>query len=133
MGDVLPLMCSLPLPLYASSSSPSPLLSFLKSCLSTLQLLITFNFNFGLYLSFVSFYFSLLLCFSLCLHLWPLFLFHCLPLSLSELSVQTVEYMLSKYTSPLSLRLNKLQQGERKREAVGQEEGRMGTQRGDEA
>lgn len=54
-------------------------------------------------------------------------------LSLSELSVQTVEYMLSKYTSPLSLHLNKLQQGERKREAEGQEEGRMGGQSGDEA
>lgn len=78
-------------------------------------------------------YFSQFLCFSFRLDLWPLFQFHCLSLSLSELSVQTVEYMLSKYTSPLSLRLNKLQQRERKSEAVGQEEGRMGARRGDEA
>lgn len=50
-----------------------------------------------------------------------------------SLSPSLSELMLSEYTSPLSLRLNKLQRGKRKREAVGQEEGRMGEQNGDEA
>lgn len=131
---MLPL--TLPLSECILPHSPSPLHSALKSRSSTLQLLITFNIP--LYLSAFIFHLSLLL------HSASLFLSsprsraslsHCLSLSLSlsELSVQTVEYMLSKYTSPLSLRLNKLQQGERKRKAVGQEEGRMGAQRGDEA
>lgn len=125
-------VCILPPHLPHSPSPPPPAL---KSSLSTRQLLITLNFS--LYFWSFSFIclcdFFLLLRFSLRLDLWPLFLFHCLPLSLSELSAQTVEYMSSKYTSPLSLHLNKLQQRERKREAVGQEEGRMGAQGGDKA
>lgn len=89
----------------------------------------------SLHLPIPGFIFYLPLVTSPFLSVLPLFLIHCLALfiSLSELSVQTVEYMSSKYTSPLSLCLNKLQQGERKREAVRQEEGRMSAQRGDEA
>lgn len=98
-----------------------------RSSASQLQ---TVFFKFSLYLPFVSSYSSLPLCF-----LCYLILFHCRSnsRSLSELSVQTVEYMVPKYTSPLSLHLNKLQRGERKREAVGQEERRLGVHRGDEA
>lgn len=58
------------------------------------------------------------------------FLFHCLPLSLAELSVQTVEYMLSKYTSPT---ISPSKQTPAGREKEGQEEGRMGAQGGDVA
>lgn len=101
----------------------SLILRLLKPRSSASQLQTVF-FKFSLYLPFVSSYSSL-----------PLILFHCRSnsRSLSELSVQTVEYMVPKYTSPLSLHLNKLQRGERKREAVGQEERRLGVHRGDEA
>lgn len=118
--------------LLVFSHSPSFLLPFLKSCSSTLQHLITFNL-FSLFWSFTSLQLVLSSSVSLFASISGLSFSSTISLSLSELSVQTVEYMLSKYTSSLSLRLNKLQQGERKRKAVGQEEGRMGGPRGDEA
>lgn len=119
-------IASLPLFLCSSSSSPSFSfsLSHAQACHSS-----KLSHYFSLYLPFVScclFIFSGLSFASTVLSSSP-------SPSLSELSVQTVEYMLSKYTSPLSRHLNKLQQGERKREAVGQEGMRMGVHRGDEA
>lgn len=89
----------------------SLILRLLKPRSSASQLQTVF-FKFSLYLPFVSSYSSLLL-----------ILFHCRSnsRSLSELSVQTVEYMVPKYTSPLSLHLNKLQRGERK-SGTGREE-----------
>lgn len=124
--------------LYSSSSSTAFSISF-SSCHE-----VTFGHSPSLnhleiFSLFFIFIFNLSLATSLCFPVSPLASISGLSfsstvsLSLSELSVQTVEYMLSKYTSPLSLRLNKLQQGERKREAVGQEEGRMGAEGGDEA
>lgn len=94
------------------------------------QLLITMNFFFPpLYFCPISLArFSLLCCFSF-LTASP-FLFHGLPLSLAELSVQTVEYMLSKYTSPT---ISPSKQTPAGREKEGQEEGRMGAQGGDVA